>query len=63
MLTGSRLKDKEPGLEVIFSMLNSMKFILLINVKVSTFFDILTFISMINKHLRDLKQKFYVSAL
>ena len=35
----------------------SMKFILLINVKMPTIVGILTFMSLINTHLRDLKQE------
>ena len=50
-----------PGLEVLklssCSNQLSTKFILLINVKMPTIVSILTFISMINKHLRDLKQE------
>ena len=49
------------GPEVIkpfsYSIQLSTKFILLINVKMPTIVGILTFISMINKHLRDLKQE------
>ena len=50
-----------PGPEVIklFSCSTqlSTKFILLINVKMPTIVGILTFISMINTHLRDLEQE------
>ena len=50
-----------PGLEVLklssCSTQLSTKFILLINVKMPTIVSILTFISMINKHLRDLKEE------
>ena len=40
----------------LYSTQMSMKFILLINVKMPTIVGILTFTSMINKHLRTLKQ-------
>ena len=52
---------KLSGPEVIklfsYSTQLSSKFILLINVKMPTIVGILTFISMINTHLRDLKQE------
>ena len=49
------------GLEIIKLFSNStrlnMKFIMLINVKMTTIVDILTIISMINTALRELKQE------
>ena len=49
-----------PEVIQLFFILNpqpSTKFILLINVKMPTIVGILTFISMINKHLRNFKQE------
>ena len=61
-LSSELMTRKHPGPEVIklfsYSTQLSMKFILLLNVKMPTIVGILTFISMINKHLRDLKQEF-----
>ena len=59
--TTARTKVKQPGYEVIklFSCSTqvSMKYIRLINVKMTTNVGILTFIRMIIQHLRVLKQK------
>ena len=52
---------RNPGLEVIklfsYSTQLSMKFILLINVKMPTIVGFLTFISMMIQHLRDLNKE------